>query len=476
MKNIIPTLIIGIFIGLLVNLVSGSHEFETFVIFAITLIILIFSAFLMHCSINVFNFKQLTIPGFFYVTYLFMIFFPSIFIFSEKTDFHRYSYLLSTESVLITIPLGIIYANIILKFKPKEIKMFYSKPVEDLKPSFHFRIIFIALFLLSLLIMLFYMYEIQTIPLFYMLSHPGEYYYLAQLREESFKLLGGPVIYLYAWLRNLLYPFLILLSLGNYLTTKKRIWGLFFLFSFLFGVLYASFSIAKSPVAAIFLILFVFIYIFKAGNLSMRSVLFFILLIFVFPIFVMYMVSVGLGWSLTDIIEGIWRRLFLVPADVLYYYFEIFPDQVDYLYGSSIGKLSLITGQDFFDTANYVFRYMYPSGIESGSANAAFIGNMYADFGLVGVLVGSFLVGLIMQSIQIFLLREKKTILTLVVYAILIYSFWMLNSIPFPVLLLTNGVILVLILPSVIKIAEDFLKRSTRQRSSLRVDNQRRDG
>lgn len=476
MKKLILALIIGISIGIIfVNIIYEFPEFELLAIITISSIIFILSAFLMHLSTNIFNLKQLTIPGFFYITYIFMIFIPSIYVFSEMTNYNKYFYLFSTESVLITIPLGIISANIILKFKPKEIKRFFAETIENLKPSFHFEIIFIALFLLSLFIMLLYMYEVKTIPLFYMLSHPGELNYLGQLREESFKLLGGPFIYLYAWLRNLLFPILILLSFGFYLTSKRRKWGLMFFLSLLFGLLYASLSIAKAPVASIILMLLIFMYIFKAGNLSKKIILIFVLLIFSFPIIVMYMISIGSGWSFSLIIEGLWRRLFIVPAEVLYYYFEIFPDQIGYLYGGSIDKLSWLIGQEFFDVPNFVFRYMMPWGLESGSANAAFIGNLYVDFGLTGVLIGSFLVGLIMQSIQIYIFRTKKTVLTLVLYAYFIHSFWMLNSIPFTVLLLTNGVILALILPLVIRLVENFLKKSTDKKHFMNGDHIRGD-
>ena len=183
-------------------------------------------------------------------------------------------------------------------------------------------------------------------------------------------------------------------------------------------------------------------------------------LMFAFPLFVILTVQHGMGFGLIDAISGILRRLFYVPAYVLYYYFEIFPDQVDYLNGRSIGRFALLMDWKHFNTANYVFRYIFPQGMPSGLSNAAFIGNLNADFGLIGVLTGGLFAGFLMQSIQIFILRSRKTILNLTVYTFLIYAFWLLNQTALPIVLLSNGVILALILPWIIRAMENFLSEA----------------
>ena len=71
--------------------------------------------------------------------------------------------------------------------------------------------------------------------------------------------------------------------------------------------------------------------------------------------------------------------------------------------------------------SNYVFTYMFPERIESGTAPAAFLGYLHADFGLVGILLGGAVVGIILQTIQVGLTRRPKTVVTLAAYAYLMW-------------------------------------------------------
>ena len=103
-------------------------------------------------------------------------------------------------------------------------------------------------------------------------------------------------------------------------------------------------------------------------------------------------------------------------------------------------------GLKYFDTANYVGRYGYPEYIESVNANGAFIGDLNADFGLAGVLVGGVFAGALMQAIHIYVVRRRKTIFGLACYAFMVFAFWDLNSGSLPTLLASNGVLLVLLL------------------------------
>ena len=451
---------LGIAIGILTSIASRLWP-STIPLVALLIITLSTSLFLMQRCINILNVKQLTIPGFFYLVYLVMIFFPSWFIALDKPAPYRNAYLFAVISVLFTVPFGIWIANRVFRFRKNEIRAFFSKPIEEDKPSYHLRVV-LGIFLLGALALVFlYLSEVRTVPLLAVLKNPGAYYELSQLREQSFKLLDTRLSYPYFWLRVFFFPFLIMLTLGYYLRTRHKGWLLFFLVSLGAGTLYAGFSLAKMPVAAIFLMVALFIYVYRSGQIGIRFILLALGLIFAFPLFVILTVQYGMGVGLLDAISGIFRRLFYAPAYVLYYYFEIFPDQVGYLYGRSIGKLAWLMGWEHFNTANYVYRYLFPSGAESGLSNAAFIGNLHADFGLLGVLIGGLFVGFLMQAIQIFILRRRKTILNLAVYTFLIFAFWLLNQTALPIVLLSNGVILALILPWVIRALESFFREST---------------
>jgi len=284
---------------------------------------------------------------------------------------------------------------------------------------------------------------------------------IVQLREAAFKLLDSPLIYPYAWLRTLIFPLLIILSLGYYFLARRRIWLIFFILSLIIGVSYAAFSMAKMPVASVFLIVALFVYIYKSGRINKKFLILASSLILGFPFLAFILSYYGSEFGFFSAIRAIIRRLFHVQAYVLYHYFEVFPERVGYLYGKSIGRLADLMGWEYFNTANYVFRHIFPRAVETGQSNTAFIGNLHADFGVVGVILGGLITGFLMQTIQVFILRKKKTILSLAIYAFMIYAFWLLNITALPGILLSYGVILAFILFWLILNFENFLNKAT---------------
>lgn len=433
---------------------------QTTAIFSSAVLFFLISLIIMQKTVQAFNLRQLTIPGFFYITYLIMIFFPSFFIAAGKPSPYRYAYLFSVSSVLLTVPLGIWAASILFSFNRKKITTFYSKPIEGKGPTYSTRIIYIVLFFGALILVFLYIREVKTIPLLVALKNPGSYMKIVQLREAAFKLLDSPLIYPYAWLRTLIFPLLIILSLGYYFLVRRRIWLIFFILSLIIGVSYAALSMAKMPVASVFLIVALFIYIYKSGRISKKFIVLALSLILGFPFLAFILSYYGSGLGSFSAIRAIIRRLFQVQAQVLYHYFEVFPDQVGYLYGKSIGRLADLMGWEYFNTANYIFRHIFPRGVETGQSNTAFIGNLHADFGIVGVILGGLITGFLMQTIQIFILRKKKTVLSLAIYAFMIYAFWLLNITALPGILLSYGVILAFILFWLILNFENFLNKA----------------
>jgi hypothetical protein len=96
-----------------------------------------------------------------------------------------------------------------------------------------------------------------------------------------------------------------------------------------------------------------------------------------------------------------------------------------------------------FDTPNYVGVYGYPGDLETISANGAFLANLNADFGMPGVLLGGVLTGFVMEWFHIYAVRRKKTVIAIALYSFLTYSFWVLHSSSLPIVLASNGVIMV---------------------------------
>ena len=430
---------------LLVAAVVLSQVYAGTLFMVVSCLILLSSAFLTEKCFDLFDFRRLTIGTFWYLSYLVMIFFPAFFVYANQPGPYRSRYLFCVESVLVTVPIGWWIASDHFNFRKEETERYFARPIEnvDSRPRLYRRL---RVFLLVLLILTgLYLREAGTVPLFYLFRHPGDYMQLVLLREDSFKLLQSPLKYLYGVARGVGYPLLILVYLGALLQYGKKKWGALFAVSLVMGVFFAALSLAKAPVAVIFLTLAIFWYLYKGGTISRKVVVASLVLVFLFPLGVVLGIS-PTGATLSMAVVGTGNRVFYDPADEIYYYFEVFPSHVPYLNGRSIGKLSSLLGEPYFDTPNYVGLYQNPHGVESTNANAGFIADLNADFGMWGVVVGGLLAGAIMQSIQIYIFRRRKTVVSLSMFAFLIVAFWYLHLVSLPVVLASNGAILVLVI------------------------------
>jgi len=178
----------GVAVGTL-TAITSSYWPLIVSMFTYLLIVFFLSLFLMQKTVVVLNIKRLTIPGFFYLTYLVMIFFPALFIAVDKPASYRNIYLLAVGSVLLTVSLGVCFANLLFRFKKREINAFFLKPVEGGKPSYSRRMV-LGIFLTgATALVLLFLSEVKAVPLFAAIKNPGAYRELAQLREEGFKLL-----------------------------------------------------------------------------------------------------------------------------------------------------------------------------------------------------------------------------------------------------------------------------------------------
>jgi hypothetical protein len=209
-------------------------------------------------------------------------------------------------------------------------------------------------------------------------------------------------------------------------------------------------------------VIFLYVYVHSGGEVKVGRVLAAVCALTAVPVAVIIAVS-GSDVEFGGALLAILRRVFYEPALVLYWYFELFPGDVGYLGGRSIGKLSWLLGWEYFDTANYVGLYGLGSRIGSVNANAAFIGDLNADFGFVGVVVGGIIAGILMQVVQVWLFRSSKDIIHVAIYAFLMFAFWLLHSTSLPVVLASNGVVLAVLLPRVFYAFRSMLRLGVRQ-------------
>jgi hypothetical protein len=142
------------------------------------------------------------------------------------------------------------------------------------------------------------------------------------------------------------------------------------------------------------------------------------------------------------IFNSLLSRIVYTPAEAIYYYFEVFPDKIGFLGGTSIKTLSTILGTGYFNAPEFVFRYWFHLPFTIGAASAGFIAIMYANWGMPGVLLIGLITGFIIQLGQILICSGRRTVLSLAFISFLMYSAWLLNSIDLFVILQTDGVVI----------------------------------
>jgi oligosaccharide repeat unit polymerase len=423
-------------------------------------IAIVVSLWAMHKSTGLLRLRILTIPGFCYLTYLFVVVVPSFVVYVNQPDPFRDSFLFAVESALFTIPLGVAFTKRICLFRNEETAGFFNSPIPAGSPGIQPET-YVLLLGVALIITLVYLIEVRTVPLFYMLAHPGDVTVIDSLREQSGKLSTSSLHYLYGVVESTLFPFLIVLGFGAWLATKCRSWAWRFAIALIAGVLFAGASTAKAPVATIFLVLCAFFYLFRRGKVRSRAIVLFLALFLAFPVFVTMQKNAG-HTNFRATMSAIGRRMFYTPAECLYYYFEVFPHAVPYQHGRTIGRLAILAGDKPADAANIVGRYMFPEAFYSINATAPFIGNLNADFGMTGVLVGGLLAGVVLQSAQIYVVRRGKSILTLAIYASLLRDLMYLNTTALPIVILSQGTVFVILLAWSVSAIDTVVTRALR--------------
>lgn len=507
---------------------------------------------LMERTVGVTDVRRQTITSFWFLTYLVMLFWPSFLVYVDNPGDARVPYLLSVASGVVTVPLGAWLIGRFTGFGRGERDRYFLRPLDERTASRALLLIGIAIAAGIALSVALYFALIPELPLVYMLRYPGCDLVLAQLREESFKFLdpryaatGTVLFYLFLPLRTIVDPYIVVAFFGIWWMTRDRKWLALFLVVLGLSTIYAAATIARAPVAAIVLRMFMLYYVLRAGAIGWRAIAGWALAVVAFPTLVTALAyapgpppidcgpaalrgpaagrialvdtvgalsavaappapgpgttsrpgatartprplprlprivaaaqttppatpaPTGALQRIARIAEtgsgaatSVFRRLTYTEAWALYLYYTVFPSQHDWLYGQTLVKPVLrFIGADFY-VENYVYQKAFPtSAIPSGHLNAAFQSNLYADFGLPGVVVGGVAVGAIMHGIQIFVFRRRKTILWLATFPSLVYAFWVLHSGSITSVLITNGALLVLLIPATMLLAERLLVR-----------------
>lgn len=325
---------------------------------------------------------------------------------------------LSVCFVLLLMPLSMLFISYIFKFNAyKEWNHYKHKKIQGII-SRDDKAIFITLVLftlVSLFSIVYTFFTIKTIPVLNLFSgSSGEE--SARLRILSSWEFGGIV-----YIRNIfgltLTPILSYIAFSYSKKSKYVGWRVLFWILFTLSVSILTYSLAKGPVL-FYILSFLILNIYINGKINLRKFIRYIIVISILIVIFYLLLSTNINFL--DINSGPLGRILLGQIAGLYFHFTIFPDILPFLQGQSFPSFILkLFDIESVRSARLVMEYVNPYGVEQGIAgvmNSLFIAEAYANFGWLGIIFGTILVGFFIQLLYIIFIRIPKNPITIALF------------------------------------------------------------
>lgn len=330
---------------------------------------------------------------------------------NESSRFYGWLAVMYTS---ISLPSGMLLANFIAKKKMSyTFKEYTNKPILPLisNKDSYVKLPLLLLSILSILSILYTFASLSQIPILKMIKG-GSAYELAVLRVSSSRGFSGNNL-----VKNIfgmgLAPILTFVYYTYYKLTKMRVDYFMFIIMFFCSFLILTYNLEKSTFV-MFLMGFIFLKVLLEGQISRRFLYYYggglLILLVTAYVFVARQVDVIALFSNYNL--GILGRVLLSQSAGTYLMFDLFPAKYDFIGFESISSYtSLFFGIDNTDrAARIVMSHITGGNLETaGVMNSLFIGEAWANFGFLGVLIAPIYVGMIIQALFLFLLSMKKS-------------------------------------------------------------------
>ena len=418
------------------NLLNTQADDSLFVVSVLGLAIFGFYLFTKSILGNSLKLTRLTLPSFFMIAYIILMSLPSILWFYGSLHHpFRYTYFLAMQSVLITFPLGVLLANMLFldpSIPSRIVKEFlYSSLLKTRHDSYIFPLWILMLFS-SILIVTIYILTSNYVPLIGALTAYGEM--PGEIVRRSIVQEGDSMHYAHALAARFILPFCVLYSYFMAYIYKGG-WKYLFWITLSFAMFTFLLTFDRVYPFEAFILLLLAIY-FKNKNNQLISTMRFpstskLHLVSGSKIrFAIYALTIlGLAMVVGGIISNtqfnlrldltvIWdhsiaffiNRVLLDSSYMAYIYFEEFSNPSRFLYGKSMHVLiSSLFGVEFVPTIS-------PS----------FVAELWLNFGWFGVLMGTTIIGFILQSIQLRLFRRKSIPILSLYIMLLLNGAWII--------------------------------------------------
>lgn len=282
----------------------------------------------------------------------------------------------------------------------------------------------LILFFICSLIFIVYLSSIPEIPLFAQIKGSTSWD-IKRYRSLATTDFGGK-LYIYTIFFKTLYLFICFALFSNYLVKRNRRSLILFTLVFLANVFSAIYATQKAPFVWLLIGLILVYLISLNKKIKVNHVLFFGTTA-VLVLFFSYKYFMNLqDRSAAEIFTSILSRAFTGQISPAYYYLELFPNQIGFLHGQSLPNPGGIFPWEHYrltvEVMNIKFQNLASLDIV-GSAPTAFWGESYANFGFLGIIIGSIYIGLILAITQIVFSITSKDPVNIAIYVLLILEF-----------------------------------------------------
>lgn len=295
-----------------------------------------------------------------------------------------------------------------------------------------------------------YKFEHYLIFILFLISSYVLYLYLSRLGFENialFKLLGftetkESAYYLrskmgndfsgnHHWYRLFFKDFLLISSytfFASFLIHKKKI--SIFIISFLITSFSLLVSTAKGPVIWYFIGLFILYIIVKKKSKLNNNI------VYIFSIFLLILIGLQLNFiiddkNLFDSIQIAISRITVGQMSGLYHYLTLFPEKINFLNGRSFPNPGGIFPFEHYNLTQEIEKIVSPDDMQQdivGSIPTFYWGEMYANFGYIGVIIPPFFIGYLIYWLNIIFHRIEMSPLILSLYTWSILHYQTLSS------------------------------------------------
>lgn len=304
---------------------------------------------------------------------------------------------------IFTMSLGFVYCKYILGVKiiPKcaKIRSFSSK--ESITTFF--------LFLVCLAVLALYLSKLQSIALFIAMNNAG-----GGDIGVSRSLMGNDFAGKYHWYSLFMRDVMNVVAFafyGNWLVNRRKVGFILFAAAASAASFSAIMASEKGPFAWFLIGLFlVHVFVVSEGKYPVKNILKLVLSLLAFLVlfYIYFMGSSDVGSAL----QSIFSRVFTGGIAPAYYYLEHFPKMQDFLLGKSLPNPGGLLPFEPYHLTAEASLWIYPDNAIKGivgSAPTVFWGELYANWGIFGVLLIPFFVGIVVFIVSFFVDKMEST-------------------------------------------------------------------